>query len=457
MRNWLLLAFLTLLYGPLSAQELLIDTIRFDFDSYLLKDEYLPMLDSIIARTKRYPAYYIEVHGHTDSIGSQEYNQSLSEQRARVVVLYLRENGLDLDRMEYVGFGVTKPVASNESFEGRTQNRRAELAALLSKQAFDPPKPAAPPVADVPPVPVIDPASITDTIYCDYDPFTFNARHKTVVITPSKARIVVPPGAFAGDQDTLRMEVRELFARRDMILSEMPTISRNGPLEVPGILTFDVTSKGRLVKVNKGAQFELLVPATRRDDDMGAYFGTGASRGGVRKNKLDKNLPVVSPIKTWNEVNNAKVEYLGGRDKGYLLKVEEPGAYAVGRELYRATKADSKDPGTDITVRFQGKRFEKNTSVMIVGEIVKTYIPLNKKDIRTYSATKVKYLAPDTKLVLVAIQYDDQGNPWIIKRSFAPGDLMKKKRDTRPAITIKAKFRKSDPETVLRLLGELNV
>ena len=94
-----------------------------------------------------YPSLHLAVEGHTDSVGSDEYNQSLSERRAESVRDYFVQQGIPGDSISAQGFGKTEPVASNDTAEGRQQNRRVEL--ILSGDAIGgaadqlPPKPAA--------------------------------------------------------------------------------------------------------------------------------------------------------------------------------------------------------------------------------------------------------------------------------------------------------------------------
>ena len=69
----------------------------------------------------------IEIAGHTDNIGDEAYNLELSTNRAKAVVEYLVQKGINSERMKYIGYGFSKPVASNDSEEGRKQNRRTEM------------------------------------------------------------------------------------------------------------------------------------------------------------------------------------------------------------------------------------------------------------------------------------------------------------------------------------------
>jgi outer membrane protein OmpA-like peptidoglycan-associated protein len=80
------------------------------------------------ARTlKGNPSVHVSVDGHTDSVGSEAYNQKLSERRARAVADALVEDGVDRSRLDVRGFGKTKPIADNKTAEGRARNRRVEI------------------------------------------------------------------------------------------------------------------------------------------------------------------------------------------------------------------------------------------------------------------------------------------------------------------------------------------
>lgn len=101
--------------------------VLFDFDSYRLKGQAVKSLDEAakIIREK-YSDREIIVEGHTDNIGSSDYNQHLSESRANSVAKYLKEKGLG-DKLSYRGYGKDKPLADNSTPEGRAKNRRVEI------------------------------------------------------------------------------------------------------------------------------------------------------------------------------------------------------------------------------------------------------------------------------------------------------------------------------------------
>jgi len=103
------------------------DNITFDFDSSALKSQFYPVLDNLVATLREYDQTIIEVAGHTDSKGSDSYNQQLSVRRAEAVGNYLMGRGVMRERFIITGAGESRPIASNETEAGRAQNRRVEI------------------------------------------------------------------------------------------------------------------------------------------------------------------------------------------------------------------------------------------------------------------------------------------------------------------------------------------
>jgi outer membrane protein OmpA-like peptidoglycan-associated protein len=102
----------------------------FDFDDSSIKPEGHELLDEVAIILENNPAITGELRGHTDSIGSEEYNKQLSEKRAKAVEEYLENKGIDPSRLTSVGYGESQPIASNETPEGRQENRRVELVRI---------------------------------------------------------------------------------------------------------------------------------------------------------------------------------------------------------------------------------------------------------------------------------------------------------------------------------------
>ncbi len=103
------------------------DNLYFEFDSDKLKSMSFPALDEVVEMLLDNPDLHISVNGHTCSLGSDAYNQKLSERRARAVTRYLEDHGVDASRLEYHGYGETMPIASNDTEAGREINRRVEF------------------------------------------------------------------------------------------------------------------------------------------------------------------------------------------------------------------------------------------------------------------------------------------------------------------------------------------
>jgi len=104
--------------------------IYFDFDKTTLQQESYVELNKVVDFLKQNPKVSVEISGHTDSKGSDEYNLNLSQGRSQSVVDYLISQGIDVSRLQAHGYGETKPIDTNETEEGRANNRRVEFTIL---------------------------------------------------------------------------------------------------------------------------------------------------------------------------------------------------------------------------------------------------------------------------------------------------------------------------------------
>lgn len=101
--------------------------VTFPVNSSAIQPEFRETLLSVANTLSEYEKSYIDVYGHTDSTGTDEYNQSLSERRADSVANFLANSGVQRARVETRGYGESQPIASNSTEEGRATNRRVEL------------------------------------------------------------------------------------------------------------------------------------------------------------------------------------------------------------------------------------------------------------------------------------------------------------------------------------------
>lgn len=114
----------------LLTENLKANSIRFETASAVIAEDSFALLDRLAFVVKRCQTARVEISGHTDSDGAEDYNQALSEERARAVASYLGRAGVDPARLEARGFGETRPVGDNSTSEGKAMNRRIEFVVI---------------------------------------------------------------------------------------------------------------------------------------------------------------------------------------------------------------------------------------------------------------------------------------------------------------------------------------
>lgn len=107
--------------------------IYFDTDKAALLPLSFVELNKLIALMEKHPAMVIEIQGHTDNQGNDDYNNILSFERAKAVAIYLNANGIEANRIQFIGYGTSKPIASNDTVDGRQLNRRVAFLILENK------------------------------------------------------------------------------------------------------------------------------------------------------------------------------------------------------------------------------------------------------------------------------------------------------------------------------------
>jgi OOP family OmpA-OmpF porin len=107
-----------------------LEGVHFDFDKATLRPDAIVILNEAAALLQKHERVVVEVAGHTDSKGSEEYNLGLSDRRATAVKDYLTSKGVKASRLSARGYGESRPVASNDTEAGRAENRRVELIIL---------------------------------------------------------------------------------------------------------------------------------------------------------------------------------------------------------------------------------------------------------------------------------------------------------------------------------------
>lgn len=112
----------------LERKNFVFEPVYFDFDKYTIRQEHYDFLDRLIKVVKGHSDLRVKVTGHTDSDGSNTYNDELSQNRAKAIIDYFVRHGLKADRLEFEFKGESQPVDSNETPEGRQRNRRVDFS-----------------------------------------------------------------------------------------------------------------------------------------------------------------------------------------------------------------------------------------------------------------------------------------------------------------------------------------
>lgn len=120
--------------SPFEEKIIITQKIHFEFDRWNIREISFPILDDVAEVLNRNPQItLVRIEGHTDSIGSDAYNQKLSERRAASVKKYLVGKGIDANRLTTVGYGESRPIADNNTTLGRAKNRRTEFTVEQSR------------------------------------------------------------------------------------------------------------------------------------------------------------------------------------------------------------------------------------------------------------------------------------------------------------------------------------
>jgi OOP family OmpA-OmpF porin len=114
-----------------------LEGVNFAFNKADLTSESRPVLDAVADGLKKHPRVKVEIQGHTDSVGTAAYNLKLSQRRAESVRAYLLSDGVSAEQLDAKGYGLTQPVASNKTDEGRAQNRRVVMYVLSNPASVD--------------------------------------------------------------------------------------------------------------------------------------------------------------------------------------------------------------------------------------------------------------------------------------------------------------------------------
>ena len=189
---------------------IILRNIFFEFNKHQLLPTSFPELEKLYNYLQKNEKVVIEVAGHTDSIGTEIYNEALSEARASAVIAYLEEKGIDQNRMTAKGYGESRPVVSNELEQGRAMNRRVEFTVLSKGEILNTSQ--MPDTTVLNEVVAVEESVDKDTTIILRPPvFEEDTETKPIIITADTDEVLPKIGSIAGEDD-VRQKIHRTVA-----------------------------------------------------------------------------------------------------------------------------------------------------------------------------------------------------------------------------------------------------
>lgn len=232
-------------------------SVYFDVAKHNLKSDERARLDKFISSLYLNEIEFLQLSGHTDSDGSDEYNNSLSARRVSTVAEYLRKNGIKVD--ESNPYGESKPAASNDNVEGKTKNRRVDIT------------------IDYAPMPMVMMLNDIQDLYKrtskKNEEHCIQNDRDTNLLLKEGTIIYFPANCFPASNSCITIEAKEIYKQSDMILENLSTTSDGIQLESGGMIYLKATnSRGQELKPLK--EISIFMPSTDPKSDMKLFSGT---------------------------------------------------------------------------------------------------------------------------------------------------------------------------------------
>lgn len=241
--------------------------VLFDTDQYTLKPEAIATLDQILASYSNQNAYIeFYISGHTDSDGSNAYNDNLSQQRADAVIAYLTSHGLPAQWIEKNTFGEKKPLLANNNEENKSQNRRVEI--VIQKYKFE--------SADE----II--SYIAEPVKAEY---IADNTHPIEIKAEQGIALTFPPHCFesedgqAFDEKNIKIELIAATTPTDMIFNNLVCTSDEGLLESGGMYKITARSGDVELKLKDDTTYRATLQNKNPKQNMAVYTGITNSNG----------------------------------------------------------------------------------------------------------------------------------------------------------------------------------
>ena len=298
--------------------------VYFDSGEYVLTSSAQAVLDSLVDHEKLQVIRGVRVTGHTDAVGSDADNETLSRQRALTVARYLRAHGIQARAVRLRADGEANPQASNATRTGRSLNRRVELTVYLGALKAPPSEVVVEAPADSLPTDV----SGNEALYDCTQPLTLTGRRGV--------RIVLPPYAFDSCGEPIEVRLAE-FNNLDVVSGkEMSVMAEDTVLESAGSICLSAFMSGQQLRaLREGQSVEVRIPAERYDPEMGLY--ESPNRSNRRAINWERNPNTMPEFDVETNTYVLRVTELGclNLDKPAVTEMAPPVAVKVRRRMLR--------------------------------------------------------------------------------------------------------------------------
>ncbi len=271
--------------------------VYFATDKSELTNDSKNILNTFLTSLKQYPYYNIVIKGNTDSDGSNDYNQKLSEKRSTSVKNYLLSQSITLEAFSEIALGENEPIANNLSSEGKKKNRRVDIVAFC----YDTPPKKSITTDDATPLSI---TTLFKELSNPTQDFLIDTDHDTSILCTNGTLIIIPAKSFdvpAGT--TIKFSVKEVLTKADMLIENLITMAQNRLLNSGGMIKLDAfTANGQSVNLKENRNLGIKIPTTNYEPQMEYFYGSAPKSG---KNSVDWNLMASDAVKINKNKNGA--------------------------------------------------------------------------------------------------------------------------------------------------------
>lgn len=237
--------------------------LLFDTDDYKLTESHVETLKLLYEATTHVDSFTITIAGHTDSDASDSHNERLSARRAQSVAKYFAGKGISNDQFASAGFGEKQPVSSNDTEDGKQQNRRVEVALQYWAQPLD---------------------DLFGRLANPPQTFCVNSKKDTIVRGTEGTLVYIHAGSILlngqpVDVECITIELKEVFNKADMIRENLTTTSGSRILESTAMVYVNATVNGEQAELMPGEGYEVLVPSDSPVEGLEVFDGVHTEAG----------------------------------------------------------------------------------------------------------------------------------------------------------------------------------